>query len=83
VVAEPVVIARLASWVRFTRLPYGGGAVLVDGRALTVAECAESDAELVMSLLAGGPGPEPSPAQRALVADLLARSWLTSVEERR
>ncbi|MFI6070066.1 actinodefensin-associated protein B [Actinoplanes sp. NPDC051343] len=72
--------ARLAPWVTFTRLPYAGGAVLVDGSTLTAAECTETDAEFLTALLAGS-RPRPRPAQRVLVADLVSRAWLIDVEE--
>ncbi|TDB89422.1 hypothetical protein E1264_08390 [Actinomadura sp. KC216] len=45
---------RTAPGVTFTRLPHGG-AVLVDGTTLALAECGEPEAVLIEHLLAHGP----------------------------
>lgn len=67
---------RLAPHVTHTRLPFGG-AVLVDGVTLTVAECGERDGELLDRLLAHGlaDGAE-DPAAREMAARLIADGWL-------
>jgi hypothetical protein len=65
----------LAPDVRLTWLPYGG-AVLLHGRTLALAECDERDAALLGRLLAGGrPDPDDPEALR-VVRDLIDSRWL-------
>ncbi|MCH6163101.1 actinodefensin-associated protein B [Streptomyces marispadix] len=65
----------LAPDVRLTWLPYGG-AVLLHGRTLALAECDERDAALLGRLLAGErPDPDDPEALR-VVRDLMDSRWL-------
>lgn len=67
---------RLAADVTLTRLPFGG-AVLVHGVTLALAEFAEGDTEVVMLLLAGGnPAPAGNAGSRRIAKDLAAAGWL-------
>lgn len=61
---------RLAPQVTLTRLPYGG-AVLVNGVTLAIAECDESQAAAIDELLAGG-APDGQ-----LAEELVAGDWVT------
>ncbi|CAM3745260.1 actinodefensin-associated protein B [Kibdelosporangium persicum] len=60
---------ELAPQVTLTRLPYGG-AVLVNGVNLAIAECDEPQTAAIDDLLAGG-APEGQVAQ-----DLIAAGWV-------
>ncbi|MGH3769759.1 MAG: actinodefensin-associated protein B [Pseudonocardiaceae bacterium] len=67
---------RLAPDVTLTRLPLGG-AVLVDGISLTLAEFNESDTAVLALLLAGGePAPKGDARVRRMAEELAVAGWL-------
>ncbi|MER8072342.1 actinodefensin-associated protein B [Streptomyces sp. NPDC094034] len=66
---------RLAPHITFTRLPYGG-AVLVNGVTLAIAECGERHCLLIEQLLTCGiPESEDGLVARELAADLIKSGW--------
>ncbi|GAA1335626.1 actinodefensin-associated protein B [Saccharothrix algeriensis] len=74
---------RIAPHVTVTQLPYGG-AVLVDGVTLAVAECEDREAEFLDLLLSRGALPEgASPATRRFAEQLVGAGWFLAVDDER
>lgn len=69
---------RLAPHATFTRLPFGG-AVLIDGGSLALAECGERDGDIIDRLLTHGfPGPNAGPAVQRLVQQMVDAGWFVT-----
>jgi hypothetical protein len=69
---------RLAPHITVTRLPFGG-AVLVNGVTLGLAECGELDADVLDRLLTRGfPGPDGG-AGAGLAEQMIKAGWLVAV----
>ncbi len=70
----------LAPGVVLTRLPFGG-AVLMNENTLALAECGETDAELLRRLLAGEQPARDDVAALRAVGDLISSQWLAVTDE--
>lgn len=72
-------IFALTAEVSFTRLPFGG-AVLVNGTTLMLAECGEAHAVAFERLLTSGvPPSDDGPAARTLAEDMVKAGWLIAL----
>src|SRR3954447_24052378 len=69
---------RLATHTTLTRLPFGG-AVLINGVTLELAECSESDADIVDRLLTRGLGLHSVGPVVRLAEQMIRAGWLLTV----
>jgi len=73
---EPGTLLQVAAGTSFTRLPFGG-AVLVHGQSLALAEYGERDGQILQLLLTRGvPDSARWTAVQPLVAPLIEAGWL-------